>query len=244
MDWLLNIGESTGGLISTIPTSNKEVAESIAKGLAVNQSLKSQSLHQSTEPKPVPSPSETLAEEIQVTGENKPFSYDSVFQCRADKVATIKTIRQEQVASVTIYSEHLTTTPDKLILSITRKMLEFGGLEPNWDSYRAKPVSLKVVRQAEKLFSQIVDQFYPVHGEKIRPCHIAPLPTGGVQFEWRGPSGEFEVEVHTNDRYNYLLTQGEDDNCVYKEDENVTASEILRLLSLIFDGTSTPQAKN
>jgi hypothetical protein len=135
-------------------------------------------------------------------------------------------------------------TMDNLVVSVQRKLLEISQSEPDWDSYGAQPTSLDAVRKAEELFTQIANQFYFTKGEKTRPYDVAPLTNGGVQLEWRSLSGALEVEVHPSIGFRYLLVQGQGDNRQFKEGHNVSASEIIRLVSGILNGHDHPQSNN
>lgn len=128
---------------------------------------------------------------------------------------------------------HFSHSNDKPILAAVRKLLEFGDLEPDWDSYGAEPVALKAVQKAERLLSKIADQFYPTKGEKICPFDIAPRSDGGVQFEWRSAKGALEVEVHPSQGYGYLLILGQGESRTFEEGDDAAAPDILALLSRI-----------
>lgn len=119
------------------------------------------------------------------------------------------------------------------VLAVVRKMLEFADLEPNWDSYGGKPVALKTVQKAERLFSQIVERFSFTHEGKICPFDVAPRSDGGVQFEWRSEKNALEVEVYPGQGYGYLLILGEGESRKFEEGDNATISDILTLFSRI-----------
>jgi hypothetical protein len=122
---------------------------------------------------------------------------------------------------------------EQLVLSVLRRLLDFSNLEPDWDSYGGRPISLKAVEKADALFAEVVNRFYPIEGERVCPFDVAPLKSGGVQLEWRGSNGSLEVEIHPDEGFGYLLIQGQGNSRHFEEGENVTASEILLLLSRV-----------
>ena len=50
-------------------------------------------------------------------------------------------------------------------------------LEPNWDSYGARVIDFGIISLAEYVLSVLTLELYPEY--------IAPLASGGLQFEWR-----------------------------------------------------------
>jgi hypothetical protein len=57
-----------------------------------------------------------------------------------------------------------------------------------------------------------------------------PLADGGVQIEWRGPSGELEVQIWSPEELGYLFVKGEGPSRVFEEKDGASWTEILRLV--------------
>lgn len=125
------------------------------------------------------------------------------------------------------------STAEGIALSVQRKLLTFADLEQDWDSYGSYPVSFKAVAKASALFDKVINNFFKAKGGSVYPFDIAPLKNGGVQLEWRGPNGSLEVEIGPDEGFNYLLIQGQGKTRSFDEKDNVTASDILELISRI-----------
>ena len=108
------------------------------------------------------------------------------------------------------------------------KLLEFAYLEDNWDSYHAKPIELKTLKQVIDLYSAIYEKFH------ILPVHIAPF-SGGIQLEYRENSNALEIEVRGTNKYAYLFIQGEKENDLkddrtFSEEDNVDEVRVFEML--------------
>ena len=167
------------------------------------------------------------------------YAVFSTWQARR-RALRIKDLQERKIATRTTYEE-LVRPLSEMFAFVERRLFEIKKTEPNWDSYGAQPTSQEALDGAEQLFKMIAYRFYLGLGLKLRPYHIAPLTDGGVQFEWRGISGELEVQVLASGKYNYLLIQGQGDRRKYDEGEDVSASEICSLLSLILNEHNHPR---
>src|SRR5690349_12448182 len=57
------------------------------------------------------------------------------------------------------------------------------ALPENWDSYGASRIASTAVAAARALLTELAAR----SATKLRPFHLAPIPTGGVQLEWKRP---------------------------------------------------------
>ncbi len=64
------------------------------------------------------------------------------------------------------------------------KLTNFAALAPGWDSYGAKPISLRAILKAKRLLGQLTGTWYPV-----------PLSDGGVQLESHENGIDVEIQV-------------------------------------------------
>lgn len=119
-------------------------------------------------------------------------------------------------------------------LSTTRERLnQLTKLGPNWDSYGASPVSEVAILRSNRLLEEFLLSFADLVGASVRPYAVAPLSNGGVQLEWRGPTGFLEVEVGSEGDLGYLLAIGTGDGRTLQEGDDVTSAEILQLAARI-----------
>ncbi len=108
---------------------------------------------------------------------------------------------------------------------VIRKILSFADLEPDWDSYGAKTVNLKAIRNTEKLLTNILT-LYP----NATPFDITPMSDGGIQLEWKGKNS-IEVEIHAEDFAYLLIFDGdEDDWRLFKEDDGLDLTAIVQVI--------------
>jgi hypothetical protein len=75
-------------------------------------------------------------------------------------------------------------------------MEEFKKLEPNWDSYGAKPITTIAMLSAQQLILKAPSQ----------PYAVAPVANGGVYAEWRLKKEIVGVWVDEKGSMGYLVT--------------------------------------
>ena len=61
-----------------------------------------------------------------------------------------------------------------------------AALPEDWDSYGASRIAQAAVTTARALLNKLT-----IHraGARLQPFHLAPVPTGGVQLEWKRSDG-------------------------------------------------------
>ena len=129
------------------------------------------------------------------------------------------------------YSDHSQPRADALVRPARERLAQISRLDRDWDSYGAEPLSQKAITRANKLLGSVGGYFADLLGEQIRPYAVAPLASGGVQLQWRGPGGDLEVEVGREGDLGYLLVEGVEPNRTFTEADEVTSSEVLDLLA-------------
>jgi len=70
------------------------------------------------------------------------------------------------------------------------QLTAIAGFSHGWDSNGAAPPSKTTVHGATSLLLSLCDD------PTLRPPHIHPTRSGGVQLEWENGSRYFEIEVH------------------------------------------------
>jgi hypothetical protein len=118
---------------------------------------------------------------------------------------------------------------DKLA-SVHERISGFVALESDWDSYGAARPSANAIRTAQQVLDDLVILYARQFGENVLPFWASPLPSGGVQLEWRSPAFELEVEVDANGRLAFLLQKGHGADAEYQEGEGASTEEIASLL--------------
>jgi len=122
---------------------------------------------------------------------------------------------------------------ESVLGSTYRRLDELMTLRSGWDSYRARSISSTAVGAAKSLLSALGGSVYPRLGEKIQPYAVVPLPTGGVQLEWRGGRGSLEVEVKPEGSLCYLLEVRQENVAPQDEDGEATSEQVPGLLERI-----------
>ena len=124
--------------------------------------------------------------------------------------------------------------PDEALFGPTRERLaQIARLPADWDAYGSEPPSGIAVRRAYRLFDSVVNSFRGLVGERIRPFSVAPLPSGGVQAEWRSGNRAVELEVGPDGTLGYLTIEGAGPEADYEEGDEITSAEALALLSRV-----------
>ncbi|MGI8550273.1 MAG: hypothetical protein ACR2PL_05650 [Dehalococcoidia bacterium] len=130
------------------------------------------------------------------------------------------------------------TTPSALLAPSLRRLEQLARLKPDWDSYGALPPFGSAVAQARRLLETVAGQFGAEISEGAAPFAIAPLAVGGIQLQWRGPSGEIEVEVSPDGEFGYLLIEAEGTNRSFQEGDHVGSFDLLALVTKVLSPRS------
>ena len=116
------------------------------------------------------------------------------------------------------------------LAALRKRISGFADLEPDWDSYGADSPSAEAIRVAQHYLDDLVELYAWHFGDRVLPFWAAPLPSGGVQLEWRAPAAELEIEVDSNGRLAFLLQKGHGAGAEYQEGEDASLEEVASLL--------------
>jgi hypothetical protein len=107
----------------------------------------------------------------------------------------------------------------------SKRIRELATLEPDWDSYGAKQLSGLAVSIAYDLLLQLDEP-------AVRTLSfIAPLATGGLQFEWESEHRSLEVEMHGDGRIGYLLVSRALDGSRHAEErDDVSLDQVIAVV--------------
>jgi hypothetical protein len=119
------------------------------------------------------------------------------------------------------------------LASVHERISGFATLQPNWDSYGAEPPSTSAIRTARLVLDDLVILYARRFGEKALPFWASPLPSGGVQLEWRAPTAELEVEVDAKGQLAFLLQRGHGTEAKYEEGEDASLKDVASLLGQV-----------
>ena len=84
------------------------------------------------------------------------------------------------------------------------------ALKEDWDTYGGVPPTIPSARRAADLLVSLVDTGRFPSYNAARPYTIAPLASGGLHLEWRGPHGELTVEVYPDGLLGYYALETRD----------------------------------
>lgn len=119
---------------------------------------------------------------------------------------------------------------ERALATLEERIARFADLEPDWDSYGAKPIFPEAIAKAQKVLRSLIQCAEPQLEERMLSVWIAPLPNGGVLLEWRRAMADVEVEVTADGALDLLVEQrvGEADETFERAD--ISVEEIASLL--------------
>lgn len=118
-------------------------------------------------------------------------------------------------------------SPGSILPDTTRERLEeLGGLEADWDSYGALPVSPPALAAAGAIIGQAVAQA----GEQGVPRDIMPIVDGGVALEWRNSGLELALHACPEGGWTSLLVERGESGRRATERYDLSDAEALALI--------------
>jgi hypothetical protein len=106
-------------------------------------------------------------------------------------------------------------------------------LPENWDTYGGVPVTERSATSASEILCWLAADGRQPDYIRVRPHGIAPLASGGLQLEWRGPHGELTIEIYPDGRrgsYTVETRTGED---IERDEEDPSMTSISSSLHAI-----------
>jgi hypothetical protein len=64
----------------------------------------------------------------------------------------------------------------------------------------------------------------------VRPRGIAPLASGGLNLEWRGPHGEMTIEVYADGRLGCYVVELRDGETIERDEDDPEMTAMLTAL--------------
>ena len=106
-------------------------------------------------------------------------------------------------------------------------------LEPDWNSYGAKRPSPRAIANASTLLRTVYDTFSSQVREQSHPQIVAPRADGGIQIGWGKRPVEIAVHADPSGTLGYLYIERRGDTPEFKEVQNATWEEVLRLIAIV-----------
>ncbi len=108
----------------------------------------------------------------------------------------------------------------------------FAKYYPDWDDTGAAIIARDTILRAKSLVRNIL-----VHDSPggMEPFYIGPIPNGGIQIEWRGPTHGVEIEIRPDRTYGYLLTEIGTNEPEITYHRSVSFHEAIELVSKVLD---------
>lgn len=149
-----------------------------------------------------------------------------------DWVATNAGRRRQSTSAAANEDTMVQTRQDteRALATLEERIARFADLEPDWDSYGAKPIFPEAIAKAQNVLRSLIQRANPRLEERVLSVWIAPLPNGGVLLEWRRAMADVEVEVTADGALDLVVEQrvGEADETFERAD--IPVEEIASLL--------------
>jgi hypothetical protein len=118
--------------------------------------------------------------------------------------------------------------------SVERRLAELAALEADWDSYGAYPPTPAALDGARQFLTHVEELYWRTAGERTRPTSISPLPSGGIELEWRKPEELIAVDIGADGRWGYLRKIGSGRDARYEEADDIPSDLLLSLVAKVF----------
>lgn len=108
------------------------------------------------------------------------------------------------------------------------RLNQLSRLPDDWDGFGSRPPSERAIQTAGRVIGLVHRAFQLVSPEAAVPLAIVPVSGGGVQVEWRGISGDVEVEIEHDGAMSCLAVRGEPGRRRYLEEPEASDDQVLR----------------
>jgi hypothetical protein len=114
---------------------------------------------------------------------------------------------------------------------VAQRLDELAQLQSDWDSFGSDPPSETAVMTSKGLIVTVAAALQRV--DQPLPFFIGPISGGGVQVEWRGPSGSIEVEVDADGGFNCLIARGSGTERRFEERHGLSLADTEELIASV-----------
>jgi hypothetical protein len=91
------------------------------------------------------------------------------------------------------------------LLPALSRIVVMANLSPNWDGEDAEPPTAEAVAAACFLIEAVADHRQREGHNGVPPTTSSPIPDGGLQIEWRGPTARIDVQANPDGSLGYLV---------------------------------------
>lgn len=135
------------------------------------------------------------------------FSFDSPQSLLVPEIDSLILHKEKSATWIENFAETKTISNVQLAShSIVERLKSFATLETGWDSYDAKPIEWPTIIRAITFSYQVLYVIDSQNKDVVPRPFIAPLPDGGIQFEWSTCYKELihSIPEKENDLIEYL----------------------------------------
>ena len=125
--------------------------------------------------------------------------------------------------------------PPHWLMPVIERVISFGALPANWDSYRARPVDPFCAAAAISFILDYISKWMP-------PPSAVPTNRGGVQLEWHCNGLDIEIEFASPSRLHFAF----EDRRTGETEERTLYGDLrplTRFLQRLLDANPQPSAK-
>jgi hypothetical protein len=105
--------------------------------------------------------------------------------------------------------------------AVADRLAHLAALGDNWDSFGSPPVTAAALALARRVIERGVSILEEAGSVSPDPYHVAPIPGGGVQIEWRIEDRGLEVDVLPDGRIDITRAEGLTSAPAYEDHEQV-----------------------
>ena len=123
--------------------------------------------------------------------------------------------------------------PPPSLLPALSRIVEMAKLSPNWDGEDADPPTAEAVAAAYFLIEAVAERRQQQGHAGSPPLTSSPIPDGGLQIEWRGPTGRIDVQANADGSLGYLVKWDSGSAARCKEADAVSLEAVLALMDRV-----------
>ena len=134
-----------------------------------------------------------------------------------------------------IQAVRTTDVPPPSLLPALSRIVQMAKLAENWDSEGGDPPTAEAVAAACFLIEAVAEHRQQQGHVGIPPTTSSPIPDGGLQIEWRGPTAGIDVQTNPDGSYGYLVKWDSGSAARYEEADTASLETVLALLDRVLD---------
>ncbi len=122
--------------------------------------------------------------------------------------------------------------PPSLLPALSR-IVEMAKLGADWDGEDGDPPTAEAVAAACFLIEAVAEHRQQQGYVGIPPTTSSPIPDGGLQVEWRGPTSRIDIQANADGSFGYLVKWDLGAVGRYEEAETASLETVLALLDRV-----------